>query len=102
MCLPTPEGPTRIKGLYCWGDGLKGWKYSFAYTKTSFYRLIVVEAYRLMQKDGRDEVVEHFSDFRVLHLVLGVRRNQLVFACAEVGQHLVVKVHVLLHAASFN
>jgi len=55
-----------------------------------------------MQKDGRDEVVEHFSDFRVLHLVLGVRRNQLVFACAEVGQHLVVKVHVLLHAASFN
>ena len=58
--------------------------------------------YRLVQKYGGDEVVEHFPDFRVLHLVLGVRCNQLVLARAEVGQYLIVKVDVLLHDASFN
>ena len=28
--LPTPEGPTKINGLFFNGVGLKGWKYSFA------------------------------------------------------------------------
>lgn len=37
MPLPTPDGPTTISGLYFKGVGLKGWKYSFANTKTSFY-----------------------------------------------------------------
>ena len=35
--LPTPDGPTNIRGLCCNGYGLNGWKYSFAYTKTSSY-----------------------------------------------------------------
>ena len=34
--FPTPDGPTTISGLYFNGVGLKGWKYSFAKTNTSF------------------------------------------------------------------
>lgn len=36
VCFPTPDGPTKIRGLYYKGVGLNGWKYSLAYTKISF------------------------------------------------------------------
>ena len=35
MFLPTPDGPTKINGFSFLGVGLKGWKYSLAYTNTS-------------------------------------------------------------------
>ncbi len=79
--MPTPDGPTMIRGLYFRGVGLKGWKYSLAKTKTSFYRdCYGAEAYWLVEEDGRKEVVEDFSDLGVHLDVLLVALNQLVLS----------------------
>jgi hypothetical protein len=78
--LPTPDGPTIIKGLYFNGVGLNGWKYSLAKTKTSFYENNHHNcfSYRFVEEYGRQEIVENLSDFRMSLDILLVALDQLI------------------------
>ena len=56
--------------------------------------------YWLVKKDVREEVVEDFADLGVLRNVLIVLLHELDLARRQVGEHLVVEIHVRLHRSS--
>ena len=63
----------------------------------SVHRCNFLQTYRFVQKHGREEVVEDFTDLGVLGNVLIVLLHELDFARRQVGEHLVVEIHVGLH-----
>ena len=56
-----------------------------------------VSTYGFVQKHGGEEVVEDFADLGVLRNVLVVLLHELDLARGQVGEHLVVEIHVGLH-----
>ena len=50
-----------------------------------------------MQEYRRDEIIEDCADFRMLLLVVGVALDEFIFAGWEVGEHLIVEIHVFFH-----
>ena len=50
--------------------------------------------YRFIQKHTTQKVVEDFADLLVVHDVFLVGLYQLVLAVGQIGEHLIIKVHL--------
>ena len=58
-------------------------------------------SYRFAKENTRDKVIEDFSNFWMLLLILTMTLNELILADTQIGEHLIVKVHVFFHSFYF-
>jgi hypothetical protein len=50
-----------------------------------------------VEQDGGDEIVKHFTDLRMLLLIVRVALDKFVLTNREVSEDLIVKIHVFFH-----